>query len=316
MDGFVRCFASIRTPGLEPRGRAGTVRDLDGAPSTPTPIDPLAGVCFAIHSPRSSPLVLDEGLARASLWVMVLLLVLPVLALGISAASLPAGPRAAPRPGAATLVLVLYLVVPIGVLILIRLRRSTRSPGTLLPIAPPEARIHVLAPRHALERHADLDSADFEPEYFRIWLLAPTDPVGLIVLVAAGLASYVGLQAIPWAAPPLVAIPLSLSLGFNAAMLAMAFLRQTYLRIAPGRLDVFRFSIWRETADFCRPLDLRNSGLVIDPARDRIVIEERQRHTVVSYLGASTPSRLSAFLLRAAISTAPTPDLPTDRLHD
>lgn len=300
-----------------PRDAASTAAPDRAAPSGTDRGDPLAEVSFARASARSSPSVGDEGNGRLTLMIASIVLAGTVLWIAARALAVLTGPLPATIIGVSIFFFLPVLAVIAGGYNTPRRWRSVPRWADL------SKRINVCAPPEALLRLDPIEDADFEPEYARILLVMPKGWLEGSIYAAGILASLV--LVLPLRAALSVPIPgfLTAQIGALAAMLSIATLRQTYLRISPGRLDVLRFTMWKPTADSCRTFDLRSSQLVIDPRRRRLVLARpgetpstTRPATTVSFLGALQPRRVAHALLRAAISTAPSPDLPSDRLHD
>ncbi len=175
----------------------------------------------------------------------------------------------------------------------------------------------------ALKPFGPIEDEDFEPEYVRVVLVAPKGWRDGLIYTFSALAALPAASAAKLALG--VAVPpfFAMQVGFLAGMVIIATIRQTYLRISPGQFEVLQFTAWKRVADSCRRFDLRTSRLVIDPRRRRLVVgaagaepSATSPATVVSFLGVFRPRQVAHSLLRAAVSTAPTPALPADRLHD
>ena len=279
------------------------------APSAP---DPLADASFARKSLRPSAdsgtdasarftvFISAAALAGIAVWLLVNLVssVVGGAALGARIAGLAA----------------LFFMPIVGVVV--AGYNIPRRQGLLPQKADARRRIHVLCPRESLERFGTFRDEDFKPEYARVLLVYPRGRVEVTILLACILtplgADWAGLRPLGVEIPGFFMV----QLGFLAAMLIVASIRQTYLRIAPGRLDLMRFTAWRSRADSCETFDLRDNPLVIDPRLRRITVEQDGRPHTISFLGVWSPRRVAHFLLRAAVSTAPTPTLSRSHLSE
>ncbi|MEZ6234206.1 MAG: hypothetical protein R3B68_08450 [Phycisphaerales bacterium] len=274
------------------------------------PADPLAGVSFARASNRSTGIGGDEGTARFAVYSTVVVGVGAVLWLAGKVLTLLVGVWIVP---------LVTIIAALTLLIVALVAASRNTPRRWLRTpkwADPDARVQVLCPRDVLERLGPINDEDFEPEYVRILLVFPRGKLDGWMLAIGMIAGWLALAAVLNHYGLEVPGYFQFQVMFALGMLALAGLRQTYLRIAPGRLDVMRFTAWRPTADSCETFDLRSRPIVIDPRRRRVVVERDQRTTAISFLGVWNPRRVAHFLLRAAASTAPTPSLSREQLSE
>lgn len=187
--------------------------------------------------------------------------------------------------------------------------------GTLRVLADPACRVHALFPPTFLKRYGQIRDEQFEPEAVYEPLPIPErwwEWVGIMVLMAGGfwLAALI---------PGVRGAHLSLGgmgAGGAAGMAALGVWRQTWYRMSPGRLDIMEFRPWSDRATRVRTYDLRTSALVLDMRWRRLVVKQQGKAVTVPLGGMWTVGRIGYLVLEAAVSSAPTPDLPADRLHD
>lgn len=329
---------------MVPRVQPPDPAHTDAAPTAPQHTGPLADVSFAKTSPRAQDAIGDDGASGFIVFAGVGTTV--VLILWFAARMIIDLTGASPD-------LVGVIFIAIGMLTLPPLLVSAiglnipRSYAPLPVKADPDKRIHVLCPRERLERDGPLDDTDFEPEYFRIMLVMPRTRLDQAIYVVLVLGAF----PLHWVLRSAMSfnIPLFFAFYFTAFLAAcvVGAIRQTYVRVAPGRADLMQFTAWRPQADVCRTFDLRSGPVTIDARKRGLIVQprphehwapasdaQRRRHQrlvdrmmartssrgprfhAFSYIACPTPRRLSHALVRATISTAPIADLPTDRLHD
>lgn len=113
--------------------------------------------------------------------------------------------------------------------------------------------------------------------------------------------------------------PLQFWAGFGLASIAAAFLTPTYVRVAPGSLDILRFG-WRPKGlPAYEHWDLRECRVLVDTRLKRARITGPgigpRRDVVISLFQIAGGQRTVArAILRAARTRHPTPPLPTDAL--
>lgn len=106
--------------------------------------------------------------------------------------------------------------------------------------------------------------------------------------------------------------------GVALGMGIAAFLRPTYIRVAPGVLDIFRYGFLGSGVPDVERYDLRTARILIDTEERLIRIEDtaapKPRIAFIRanrLLGGDLPERA---ILMAAFSTHPTPEMPQDEL--
>lgn len=108
-----------------------------------------------------------------------------------------------------------------------------------------------------------------------------------------------------------------------AAFLASAILflaHPTYLRVAPGRIEVLHYTAFTRRARRCEVHDLRTARVLVELNTRQVIIESPC--TIASLDGVTCfwfgwmprSDEFAHAVLEAAISTAPTPPLPEDEL--
>jgi hypothetical protein len=167
-------------------------------------------------------------------------------------------------------------------------------------------------------KHGDLIDIPFEPRIFRV----PFATGFTSGMIAVGSVFTLLLAAIlHWAA-----IQLGFRAGwgdfcyaeFLAAFLAVAYtvewLRPTYFRVVPGRLDVMRFGPFLRGPARRQSLDLRRADLLIDLRKSVLFVDldDSKHDFAIAFLRDRT--RFAYYLLLAAISTFEPAELPDDAL--
>lgn len=204
-----------------------------------------------------------------------------------------------------------------------------------LPLSRPEtARVWLVARRAQAEALPALTTDAFDPVVcnvswsvgpqrgaWRVW--APVTAAALVVLVALHQAGL-----LPGRFPNF----LGFATAFAAGGLAAGFAFPAYVRVAPGRLDLLRYTLWRGWTQ-TRTFDLRDPALYVQVDLRRRSIQLGTREPV-SYNDARKgqkvgdrsdglhvaltllPGRLALAhaVLCGAVSTAPTPPVPEREL--
>jgi hypothetical protein len=206
------------------------------------------------------------------------------------------------------------MVIPIFVFGVFAIRRF-QGWGSIPKFADPARRIHVLLPPRAVLRNRSLHDDDFEPEALQAFLPAPRRWWEWLLLAAMCVAGFMLALRIFGVRPMQMAIG-GAGLAGVLGLAALGVWRQTWFRFSPGRMDILEFRPFRQTPTSARSYDLRSAPIVLDPVWRRMVIDADGRAESVSLGGFWRFDLAIHHILRAAVSTAPTPDLPMDRLHD
>lgn len=188
----------------------------------------------------------------------------------------------------------------------------------------------------------ELDAA-FEPEIARVPLAVGVTGADrrLAVLGAlAGLAAAMAVGAVVSVKPQMFSFYSWLAMGAaGAGAVALPeFCAPTYVRIVPGRLDVIRFSVFRRRPASVASFDLRRSRVLVDVKRAVVSVEPPDanaaparkvrskrwpyavseeggpRRFAVGFVLTPSRRRLLQAACAAALSEAPTPELPADEL--
>jgi len=285
--------------------------------------DPQRDVFLASYAARGKPkLTIPDAVRVTSVFHPP-----PIFVFGIVMVLLFAIGRAGSRlTGFPTWGVIITLAVPaiFGTFVTIRRLRVPRAPRTSTlepaPAIDPNYRLCVIASRHEAHAIGALDDAAFEPLVAPVYFaLRGKTWITIVVWALAGLT-----LCLLWAVfrqrlgaySPTASNPWEWWACFGIASAPLIFLWPTYLRVSPGRLDVFQYGLLGSGAPKVTTLDLRSARVMVDlPARQIIVEHADGSRRVVSF-GAWTPRplELTRLVLQAARWRHDLPELSTDEL--
>lgn len=221
----------------------------------------------------------------------------------------------------------------IGVAVWLVWTHGRRSGRPAARTVDPAVRVRAVTLRAETERHLhaiEREPGDaIEPVIFRVWSGTLSEARARwhawLCFTAIFAALAVGSQVLTgrW----LGGRGLQLWLTLVLAELAMAFVFPTYVRIAPGRIDIFRFP-WVRGQPEVATYDARSIGLLLDYRRHVVELSTERSGEGVALraargwppaasfwtgIGHTGRERLDA-VLRAALTSAPTPTMPEREL--
>ncbi|OWY71759.1 hypothetical protein B7486_08820 [cyanobacterium TDX16] len=175
------------------------------------------------------------------------------------------------------------------------------------------SRLKVTGTRRELSQFLSIDDVLFEPIIVQ-QAMRPVSMVASVVLVLSAFAAF-----IIWCSPLVMSI--GAVLGFALAQLvvlvplAIEQILPVYYRIAPGRMDVLKFSTISQKGKLVESYDLRSVRITILCNKRRIDIEEPGRASVrIPLYCFLKPYEFARGILQGAVSTHPAPPLPDDEL--
>jgi len=207
-----------------------------------------------------------------------------------------------------------WAILPIAFFAILIIRRR-RGRDSTPKSADASCRIHALHFTRLLDRFEPLRDEVFEPESVQAPIPTPErwwEWLGVLVLAVTG---FILAGLIPILRSPPLAMGAAGAMG-TLGLAALGVWRQTWYRFSPGRLDVLVFRPWSDRAFRSRCYDLRTPRILIDLRWRRMVLDGDGTRETIPLGGIWAMDRAAYLILRAAISTAPTPPVPADRLDD
>lgn len=204
---------------------------------------------------------------------------------------------------------------------LIRLLRLPRAPEWVTEAIDHSSdsrfRLRLIASSRIAERLRPLGEPPSEPLIFRVTQnftrVGGWEPAPVLVLFCIIALCWLGVNGLP-AANRYYVMPL-FAFGWVGVVGAWSFCWPTYLRIAPGRLDVICYGFLGRGDPETQTYDLSTAGLVVDARQKRVLIETTDGgRDLIRYGSIRDDLGFAKAMLEAARSVGPSPPLPTDAL--
>lgn len=204
-----------------------------------------------------------------------------------------------------------------AILLLHRRRRKAKVANMVGGHAPISRRIACVAAPEWLSPWNRDESNLLEPEIFpsldlldNSWTAGPRLALFYFgfLSAASGLSELTGGS---WFRPSALAICGAILAAF---ILERVLLWPSYLRISPGRLDVLRFNNFPGGKTVTKSIPLSTAHLLIDLHKHSALITASGESTEVPFVLVRGRRRFAHCLIRAALSTHPSPPLPEDEL--
>ncbi len=187
-------------------------------------------------------------------------------------------------------------------------------------------RLRFVGSDEALASLGPIEQTGFDPEVFFSFGAAPLSRKQIWVwVICSGLAFGIGWPIYGYLGLPGMRMNfVAYCISVTAGLLPAALLWPTYVRIAPGRLDVLEYSGLSRRPPRVTTYDLRTvrvqartAGIVrLDPPSGDLPDDHPLKDFAVQFMATWPPhrKRFVSAVLRSAVSTAPTPPLPDDML--
>lgn len=183
----------------------------------------------------------------------------------------------------------------------------------------PSRRVQVACPDRMASQFEQLSGEPFEPRVFQIHLAMPEQRKTAYWLYAV--LSCVVFAMLYWVERLLgvryTVGPVKFWAAMSFAALPLAWMWPVYLRIAPGRLDVFKYGFLGRGAPRVKKFDVRVDRVMLDVRSNTIrVVGADEKQSSIINLGMLCPQKveIARAVIEAAISEHPTPPLPDDAL--
>lgn len=222
----------------------------------------------------------------------------------------------------------LFVALGFGTRIWRRLR-SAYDEGmelTKLPLsADGRGRVRCIGRQATVRRLGPIPEEPFEPVIVRVVVASKPSRAFVWTWVVSGVLAVVGVLAMfryvlsgvgPGTSPWTSFMYFYFAFGASAGSLIATFVFPTYLRITPGRLDVFKFPALGRGRPEVSTFDLKRLNVTLLLNQSSIVLESSPDAGMQFVTFAASFDRLgtSRALLAAAVSPHPTPPLPDDTL--
>jgi hypothetical protein len=173
-------------------------------------------------------------------------------------------------------------------------------------------RVRVAGPPRLLERLSRVRDESFEPMVFAVYQTRVPEwsrrGVARAIFVLVIVVMMMALTAFLIQPHPTFSFWQVLA-AMAVARLADSWMWPAYLRLAPGQIEVIKYPWLGRGSPAIEAVDLRTSRVLI--TRHVVFVRTPSEDLLIG--GINTPERAEA-VLRAAVSTAPTPPLPQDSL--